>query len=37
MGEMGMVCIALGLLAYAVAMLVSWRIRKINPYALISE
>ena len=32
-----MVCAALVILAYAVSLLISWRIRKINAYAMISE
>ena len=32
-----LICIALVILAYAVSLLVSWRIRKISAYALVSE
>jgi len=31
------VCIALGVLAYLVSMLIAWRIRKISAYSLVSE
>ena len=30
-------CIALAMLAYLISMLIAWRIRKISPYALVSE
>lgn len=33
----GIMCIGIGIVAYAVSMLVSWRIRKITPYSLIVE
>ncbi len=33
----GLMCLGIGLVAYAVSMLVSWRIRKITPYNLIVE
>jgi len=32
-----LVCIALGILAYVVSMLIAWRIRKISAYSLVSE
>lgn len=33
----GLLCIGIGIVAYIVSMLVSWRIRKITPYSLIVE
>jgi putative ABC transport system permease protein len=33
----GFMCLGIGIVAYAVSMLVSWRIRKITPYNLIEE
>ena len=37
LGQTVIVCIALAALAYAVSMLIAWRIRKISAYSLISE
>lgn len=36
-GWIAATCVALGLLAYGVAMLIAWRIRKISAYALVTE
>lgn len=36
-GWIAAACAALGLLAYGVAMLIAWRIRKISAYALVTE
>jgi putative ABC transport system permease protein len=35
--QVGLICIGLVMLAYAVSMLISWRIRKISAYGLVSE
>ena len=37
LGQIIVVCVALVLLAYAVSMLIAWRIRKISAYSLVSE
>jgi len=37
LGQTIIICVALVMLAYAVSMAISWRIRKISAYALVSE